>query len=116
MQSFKENEITDPYKAHEIGLKWAEKMFGDKYQYVLSTHIDKGHIHNHVVINSVSLNGKKFNACKQSLQDARDYSDEIAKEYSLSVIPQNEHAIPKSYKEWNEEKRGIRGKHISSRT
>ncbi|MEC0182320.1 relaxase/mobilization nuclease domain-containing protein [Paenibacillus peoriae] len=106
MQSFKENEITDPYKAHEIGLKWAEKMFGDKYQYVLSTHIDKGHIHNHVVINSVSLSGKKFNACKQSLQDARDYSDEIAKEYSLSVIPPNEHAIPKSYKEWNEEKRG----------
>lgn len=58
MQSFKENEITDPYKAHEIGLKWADKMFGDKYQYVLSTHIDKGHIHNHVVINSVSLSGK----------------------------------------------------------
>lgn len=106
MQSFKENEINDPYIAHEIGLKWAEKMFGDKYQYVLSTHIDKGHIHNHVVINSVSLGGKKFNACKQSLQDARDFSDEVAKEYNLSIIPQNENAVPKSYKEWNEEKRG----------
>lgn len=106
IQSFKENEITDPYKAHEIGLKWAQKLFGDKYQFIISTHMDKGHYHNHIIINSVSLDGKKFNACKQSLKDARDFSDEVAKEYNLSTIPFNKNAVPKSYKEWNEEKRG----------
>lgn len=106
IQSFKENEINDPYQAHEIGLKWAKKMFDDKYQFILSTHMDKGHIHNHVIINSVSIEGRKFNACKQSLKDARDYSDLIAKEYDLSVIPFNENSTPKSYKEWNEEKKG----------
>ncbi|OMD35672.1 hypothetical protein BSK52_26595 [Paenibacillus odorifer] len=106
IQSFKENEINDPYKVHEIGLKWADKLFGDKYQFIISTHLDKGHYHNHIIINSVSLEGKKFNACKQSLKDARDYSDEIAKEYNLNIIPFNKDSVPKSYKEWNEEKRG----------
>lgn len=106
IQSFKENEINDPFKAHEIGLKWAERMFGNKYQFIISTHLDKGHYHNHIIINSVSLDGKKFNACKQSLKDARDYSDEIARQYNLNVIPFNKNSVPKSYKEWNEEKRG----------
>lgn len=115
IQSFKENEINDPYKVHEIGLKWAEKLFGNKYQFIISTHLDKGHYHNHIIINSVSLDGKKFNACKQSLKDARDYSDEVAKEYSLNVIPLNNDSVTKSYKEWNEEKRGTSWKaHIKS--
>lgn len=115
IQSFKENEISDPYKAHEIGLKWADKMFGDKYQFIISTHLDKGHVHNHVIINSVSLEGKKFNACKKSLQEARDFSDEISKEYDLNIIPYNKESVPKSYKEWNEEKRGNSWKaHIKS--
>ncbi|WP_068612579.1 relaxase/mobilization nuclease domain-containing protein [Paenibacillus tuaregi] len=106
IQSFKEKEISDPYRAHEVGLKWAEKMFGDKYQFIISTHMDKGHYHNHIIINSVALDGRKFNACKQSLQDARDFSDEVAREYNLSIIPFNEKSVPKSYKEWNEEKKG----------
>ncbi|WP_433947005.1 relaxase/mobilization nuclease domain-containing protein [Paenibacillus sp. SN-8-1] len=106
IQSFKEKEINDPYKAHEVGLKWAEKMFGNKYQFIISTHMDKGHYHNHIIINSVAIDGRKFNACKQSLQDARDLSDEVAREYNLSVIPFNEKSVPKSYKEWNEEKKG----------
>ncbi|MFC5651383.1 relaxase/mobilization nuclease domain-containing protein [Paenibacillus solisilvae] len=106
IQSFKEHEISDPYKAHEIGLKWAEKFIGDKFQYIISTHVDKGHVHNHIIINSVSLAGKKFYANKQSLKDVRDFSDEVAKEYNLSTIPVNKNAVPKSYKEWNEEKRG----------
>lgn len=106
MQSFKPNELTDPYKAHEIGLEWANKLLGDKYQYLISTHIDKDHIHNHIVVNSVSLEGKKFNACKKSLADARMYSDEVAKEHNLSVIPENKESRSKSYKEWKEEKSG----------
>ncbi|MFC5647690.1 relaxase/mobilization nuclease domain-containing protein [Paenibacillus solisilvae] len=106
IQSFKEKEITDPYISHEIGLKWAEKMFGDKYQFIISTHLDKGHYHNHIIINSVSLDGRKFNACKQSLKDAREYSDEVAKDYNLNVIPFQKDSISKSYKEWKDDKRG----------
>ncbi len=106
IQSFKEHEISDPYKAHEIGLKWAEKMFGDKYQFIISTHMDKGHIHNHLIINSVSLDGNKFNSCKKSLKDARDFSDEVAKEYGLGTIQKNKGTVSKSYKEWKEDKRG----------
>ncbi|MCJ8010141.1 relaxase/mobilization nuclease domain-containing protein [Paenibacillus sp. KQZ6P-2] len=107
IQSFKPNEISDPYKAHEIGLKWAAKMFGNKYQYIISTHLDKGHLHNHIIINSVSLGGKKFNACKSSLQEARRLSDEVAKEYDLGIIPVNKDTESKSYKEWKEEKNGL---------
>lgn len=106
VQSFKANEMKDPYRAHEVGLKWAKKMFGDQYQYIISTHMDKDHLHNHVIINSVSLRGKKFNACKESLTNARRLSDEVAREYNLDIIPENKHAVSKSYKEWNEEKNG----------
>lgn len=106
MQSFKPHELTDPYKAHEIGLKWAEKLLGEKYQYVISTHVDKDHIHNHIVVNSVSLEGKKFNASKKSLYDARTFSDEVAKEYDLSIIQTKKETKTKSYKEWKEDKRG----------
>lgn len=106
MQSFKPNELTDPYKAHEIGMEWAKKLLGDKYQYIISTHIDKDHIHNHIVVNSVSLDGKKFNACKKSLADARKFSDEVAKEHDLSIIQPNKESRSKSYKEWKESKSG----------
>ena len=72
VQSFKENEITDPSQAHDIGKEWANKLLEDKYQYVIATHIDKGHIHNHIIINSVNTDGKKYNANKESLHKARD--------------------------------------------
>lgn len=106
IQSFKAGEISDPFQAHEVGMKWAAKMFGNKYQYIISTHVDKGHLHNHIIVNSVSMGGKKFNACKSSLQQARNFSDEIAKSYNLHVIPPNKNAVSKSYQEWKEEKNG----------
>ena len=59
-QSFKENEVT-PELAHEIGIKLAEEMWGDKFEVVVSTHLNTNHIHNHFVINSVSfIDGKKY--------------------------------------------------------
>ena len=62
-QSFAPGEVT-PAVAHEIGKKLAEKMWGDKYEVIVATHIDREHIHSHFVINSVSfVDGKKYNAC-----------------------------------------------------
>lgn len=102
IQSFKPGE-TDYITAHQVGKEWAE-IFLDNYQYIHSTHIDKGHIHNHIVINSVGLNGKKYNACKNSLEDIRAYSDVICRKYGLSIINNKYKNRTMSYKEWLENK------------
>ena len=85
-QSFKPDEIT-PELCHEIGVKLAQRMWGDKFQVIISTHLDKEHLHNHFCFNSVSfLDGKKYNYSKSEMQRLRDTSDLICKEYGLSVI------------------------------
>lgn len=106
VQSFKEGEIKDPSLAHKIGLEWAEKFLDNKYQFIISTHIDKGHVHNHIVINSVSLEGKKYNSCRKELNDIREYSNELSKEYGLSIIEPTGKGKGKQYKEWDAEKKG----------
>ncbi|WP_252249116.1 relaxase/mobilization nuclease domain-containing protein [Clostridium sp. VAP23] len=86
-QAFKKGEIKDPIIAHEIGVKWAEKITEKKYECVVSTHVDKEHIHNHVVINSVSREtGEKYNSCKEQLRAIRKESDKLCQEYNLSII------------------------------
>ena len=85
-QSFKEGEVT-PEIAHEIGVKLAEEMWGDRFQVVVSTHLNTDNIHNHFVINSVSFkDGYKYysNLCNTAL--LRKTSDEICEEYGLSVL------------------------------
>lgn len=85
-QSFKPDEVT-PELCHEIGVKLAKQMWGDRFQVIVSTHLDKDHLHNHFCFNSVSfLDGKKYNYSKSELQRLRDTSDLICKEYGLSVI------------------------------
>lgn len=85
-QSFKPGEIT-PEKCHEIGVRLAQKMWGDKYQIIVSTHLDQEHLHNHFCFNSVSfLDGKKYNYSKSEQQRLRDTSDKLCREYGLSVI------------------------------
>lgn len=85
-QSFKPDEVT-PELCHEIGVKLAKQMWGDKFQVIVSTHLDKDHLHNHFCFNSVSfLDGKKYNYSKSEMQRLRDTSDLICKEYGLSVI------------------------------
>ena len=84
VQSFLPGEI-DPDLAHLIGLELAQEIWGDAgYQVVVATHIDRNHIHNHFVINSVNLEGKKDPCCYQRKISA--VSDEIIKRYGLSVI------------------------------
>ncbi len=85
-QSFKPDEVT-PELCHEIGVKLARQMWGDRFQVIVSTHLDKDHLHNHFCFNSVSfLDGKKYNYSKTEMQRLRNVSDELCKEYGLSVI------------------------------
>lgn len=107
IQSFKPGEISDYKTAHEIGVKFAERITNHEYKALVSTHVDKEHIHNHIIINSVnSITGKKYNSCKAELEVVRNYSDELCKEYDLSIITPNPKNRTKSYKEWMEDKNG----------
>lgn len=85
-QSFKPGEVT-PELAHKIGNELAQKLWGDRHEVVVATHLDRGHIHNHFVVNSVSMvDGKKFNACKQSYALMRKVSDELCLAHGLSIV------------------------------
>ena len=85
-QSFKENEVT-PEIAHEIGVRLAEEMWGDRFQVVVSTHLNTEHLHNHFVINSVSFkDGYKYYSNFENTALLRKTSDELCEEYGLSVL------------------------------
>lgn len=85
-QSFKEGEVT-PEIAHEIGVRLAEEMWGDRFQVVVSTHLNTDNIHNHFVINSVSFkDGYKYYSNLSNTALLRKTSDEICEEYELSVL------------------------------
>lgn len=85
-QSFKPGEVT-PERCHEIGVKLAKEMWGDRFQVIVTTHLDKDHLHNHFCFNSVSFkDGKKYNYSKTEQQRLRDTSDRLCREYGLSVI------------------------------
>ena len=90
IQSFKPGEVL-PEVAHEIGMKWAKEIFGENFQGILSTHSDKEHIHNHIVINSVShIDGRKYYSNDKELNFIRGKSDKLCLEYGLSVIEEKE--------------------------
>ena len=85
-QSFKEGEVT-PELAHEIGVRLAEEMWGDRFQVVVTTHLNTKHIHNHFVLNSVSFkDGKKYYSNRENTALLRKTSDELCEEYGLSVL------------------------------
>jgi len=85
-QSFKEGEVT-PEIAHEIGVRLAEEMWGDRFQVVISTHLNTDNIHNHFVINSVSFkDGYKYYSNLSNTALLRKTSDEICEKYGLSVL------------------------------
>lgn len=85
-QSFNEGEVT-PEIAHEIGVRLAEEMWGDRFQVVVSTHLNTKHLHNHFIINSVSFkDGKKYYSNLTNTALLRKTSDEICEEYGLSVL------------------------------
>ena len=87
-QSFKQGEVT-PEQAHEVGVKLAERMWGDRFQVIVATHLNTDCLHNHFVLNSVSFaDGKHYHDNKKNLRLLRKRSDELCREYALSVIEQ----------------------------
>lgn len=103
VQSFAKEEVT-PAQAHEIGIKLAEELWGDKFQVVVSTHLNTENLHNHFVLNSVSfLDGKRFCNTKKDYAMMRKLSDKLCSEYGLSVLKQeekyNKYATSSLYKE-----------------
>ena len=86
IQAFEPGEVT-PEEAHEIGMELAKEILGGKYEFVLTTHIDKNHIHNHLIFNAVSFTDyKHYHSNKRSYHYIRRTSDRICKEHGLSVI------------------------------
>lgn len=105
IQSYKPGEVT-PEQAHAIGMEFAQKMFGDRYEVVVATHLNRHHLHNHIVINSVSfVDGKKYHSNRKSYyHELRETSNEICREHGLSVIKPK--AKGKQYPEWEAEQKG----------
>lgn len=102
-QSFKPNEIT-PDKAHQIGLEFAHEMWGERFEVTVSTHVDRKHIHNHFIINSVSFaDGLRYYDNKKNYRKMRELNDELCEKYQLSVIKKPKRKS-KSYGEWIAEK------------
>ena len=103
-QSFKPGEIS-PEECHQIGLELAKKLWGDRYQVLVATHLDKEHLHNHFIINSVSfIDGKKFNDNKAAYRMLRETSDDLCRQYGLSVIEKPRGKTPRQL--YFAEKRG----------
>ena len=105
IQSFEIGEVT-PELAHEIGKQFADEILGGKYEYVLTTHIDKDHVHNHLIFNAVDfMDYHAYKSYKRIYYDMREVSDRLCKENGLSVIPPSQNK-GMSYKEYTEAKRG----------
>ena len=99
IQSFKENEVT-PELAHSIGVQLANELWSDKYEVIITTHLNTNHIHNHFCFNSVSyIDGKKYHDCNETYALIRETSDRICEENRLSVI--DEKKCPKSKINYN---------------
>ena len=105
-QSFAPGEVT-PEQAHEIGVELARRLWGDRFQVVVATHLDREHIHNHFVLNSVSfVDGKKYNDCKSTYALMRQTSDQLCREHGLSVIENPGQGRTMSYDTWEAEQKG----------
>ena len=103
-QSFAPGEATSEL-AHEIGVKLATRLWGDRYQVIVATHLDKeSHLHNHFVLNTVSfVDGIKYHRTKKDYHDMQTVSDELCREYRLSVIENPRYGKSKQYGEWRAE-------------
>ena len=105
-QSFRAGEVT-PEQAHEVGVRLAERMWGDRFQVVVATHLNTDCLHNHFVVNSVSFaDGKHYHDNKANLRLLRQRSDELCREYTLSVI-EHPSGKKKPYALYQAEKNGL---------
>ena len=113
IQSFLPGEAT-PEMAHRIDMELCKKVLKDEYEFVLSTHIDKWHIHNHIIFNNVNMvTGRCYQSNKKSYHQIRYQSDKLCKENSLSVIDEHYESFKKKYKvngkSWYENEQAKKG-------
>lgn len=105
IQSFFPGEVSYS-EAHRIGVELADKLLEGKYSYVVSTHIDSGHVHNHIIFCAAdNINHEKYHDCKKTYYNIRSLSDDLCREHELSVITPGEKR-GKTYKEWQAGKSG----------
>ncbi len=105
IQAFEPGEVS-PEEAHEIGMQLAKEILGGKYEFVLTTHIDKDHVHNHLIFNAVSFaDHKHYRSNKRSYHEIRRVSDRLCKEHGLSVVVPGQDR-GKSYIEHQAERNG----------
>lgn len=105
-QSFLPGEIT-PELANKIGHELASKFTKNKHQFVVATHIDKAHIHNHIIFNSTTLNcTKKFDNSRNTYLKLQSISDKLCQEHDLSIV-ENPKEKGQSYKEWDSNQKGV---------
>ena len=119
IQSFLPGETT-PEIAHQIGLELCKNILKGEYEFILSTHIDKGHIHNHIIFNNVNMaTGKCYQSNKRSYHQIRYQSDKLCKEHNLSVIDEYYERFKKKYKtngkSWYENEQSQKGNSWKSR-
>lgn len=114
IQSFVPEEVSFE-ESHQVGIELCEKILGDQYEYVLATHIDKDHIHNHIIFNSIDVDeGMIYHSYYGSYMNIRNQSDRLCKDHNLSVIYQETHRETNKIKQrkfvdwydWNEDKKG----------
>ena len=106
MQSFEPGEVSYE-KAHEIGRQLADAVTKGQHEYVLTTHIDKGHVHNHIIFCAVNfVDHRKYNSNKRSYYGIRNMSDKLCRENGLSVVVPGKGSKGKSYAEYQAEKTG----------
>ena len=106
IQSF-EPGVVDYQKAHEIGKQLADAVTKGQYEYVLTTHIDKGHVHNHIIFCAVNfVDHHKYNSNKRSYYGIRNMSDKLCRENGLSVVVPGKGSKGKSYAEYQAERTG----------
>ena len=105
IQSFKPGEVT-PEEAHQIGVEWAERVFGKKAVVLCATHTDRGHIHNHFAVCPYDMDGKHWHANKESLRRCKAISDEIALAHGLEIIEHPKKSYNHKYGEYKMRKEG----------
>ena len=107
IQSFDPKDNISPELAHKIARTFARKAFGDNCQVVIATHIDKKHVHNHIIINAYGVDGRKFNDNQTTLKQLREHSDRICLAFGIKPIqPQKGVSQNAAYNEWEHKQRG----------
>ncbi len=106
IQSFSPADNISPEQAHDIAKEWAAAAFGLERQILVSTHLDKGHIHSHIIINTYDFNGVKFNDNQTTLAAVRSLSDTLCMNYGIQPIRTNKKSRSLKYNEWDNKKKG----------